>query len=834
MRALKTININRLTLREIYRSDRLVRLLPYLGGHNQFGVTGRELAEIFENSTILDRTTSERDRVYVANPNNRGGRFYTHQVQFLKSELRDYLFGNSSQIDVRNCNYSLLWSILCNLHDSPTMFSMIERVYESRDAFIDELSDELRATGWELDEGVSMHAHFKELLNAMVMGKSPNTWKSEVNFLGEVPSSLLTLERQLRDARRWCTQYELCRRFYPLDHESIDEFQLGVAVTFRVLQHLETYNMLVLISVLAARNITTTLWIFDAIEILGSYDGDDTDGFLGELRDELTMSGFDPFLRLRVVGKDFSRIETLLAEFDEFEAERVAQEAPPPLVDDDIAEAEVEQLSYYEQQRAIIQSWDGVDSKRIGLVKVMSPLRYFFRDMQGKHHALTRKELLDTFENYCEWTEKGSFILTWLKDHANATYSEAGIYPDRTQRSDQYNLYTGFDVEKWTLDDDDRSNSEFLALRDLYFEHLRSLVNNDEHFVWFDRWFAHMFQHPGKKVDVAGVWQSENEGNGKNLAETVIRTMLGDNMWFKTNDPDSEMFGTYNGKMENTFFGVLDESSVLKHASVEKFKNLISDTRISIRRMHTNHYESDDHNRFLLCTNVAQPVVISDSDRRFQISDSRTPKLERDRACAISSICTNHPVMRLIYEHYMAVEVPRDYDFARNRVLSERYMELKDKSVPHEVRFLHQYIRELYANPPSGSSPNWIQSLSSSSSMVMAAPPSTTVTRSLMELYRDYADYMKQCGLAESAVNRVVSIDFFGDRVIGTLHIPRNKYPISGEFSNVRGDASKNVDSECGIHYFLSNHRNKHYRKVIWYIDIARAVQFLDNKYPRL
>lgn len=838
-------------------------MVEFLGGRNSFGITGVELAEIFKDSTISGTNVSELDRLYVANPNNKGGRFYAKQVQFLKSELRDYLFGDSSQMDIRNCNYSLLWSILWNMHESTDRFYAIDRVYRERDLVIQEIANEMDIGGWVPSEGTSTHAQLKELLNAMVMGKSPTTWKTDLDYDGVIPQFLWTLDAQLKEARAWLSRHSLCQRFLRDADSELDEFQRAVSVTFRVLQHLESYNMLALIQSVSEYT-AVTLWVFDAIEIYGKYSGDDdTSEFLRELRPKLTASGFDHFLRLRFVDKDFSRIDGLLKDYrsmrespmSEAEIRRTRarsfadDDAPPylmlPIVPpaakpkrkyksaDKKADEAAELHDYYLEQRATIESWDGVDPKRVGLVKVVSPLRFYFRDMQGKHHALSRKELVDTFENYCMWSGKGSFISAWLKDHDNATFSESGVFPDRNQRPDQYNLYTGFDVEKWEISDDDRLDPELLSLRDLYFSHMQSLVNDEQHFQWFDRWFAHMFQYPGKKVDVAGVWQSENEGNGKNIAETVIRTMLGDGMWFKTNDPDSEMFGTYNGKMENTFFGVLDESSVLKRASVEKFKNLISDVRISIRRMHTNHYESDDHNRFLLCTNIAQPVVISDSDRRFQISDSASPRLDRDLACRLSSITSNKAVMRLIYEHYMSVEVDRDHDFSRSRVLSERYMELKDKSVPHEVRFLHQYLRDLQLNPPSASAPNWVSSASSSSVIPsIASPP--TVVRSLMELYRDYSEYMKQCGLADSVINHVVSIDYFGDRIIGTLHIPRSKFPLAGEFSNTRGDISKNVDSESGIHYFLSNHRNKYYRKVVWHFDVARAVRFLDTKYPRM
>lgn len=102
-----------LVLKEIVCRDRVELLKRFLSrGKNQFEIHSDDLDEIFmtDNELSDDQRISMKSRIYCQHIEKSGYRFYAKRVQFIKSEIRDYIFGESSRIDITNCNYSLLWS----------------------------------------------------------------------------------------------------------------------------------------------------------------------------------------------------------------------------------------------------------------------------------------------------------------------------------------------------------------------------------------------------------------------------------------------------------------------------------------------------------------------------------------------------------------------------------------------------------------------------------------------------------------------------------------------------------------------------------------------------
>jgi hypothetical protein len=147
-----------------------------------------------------------------------------------------------------------------------------------------------------------------------------------------------------------------------------------------------------------------------------------------------------------------------------------------------------------------------------------------------------------------------------------------------------------------------------------------------EHFL---NWLAVIMQH---KCMTGTAWVLHGTtGTGKGLLlRAILRPLLGAaNVSTKR---IREIDSQFNGYMENSFLVWVDEAEQndfnTKGAMNADIKNFITESPVSIRRMHTMPYEVPNYANWILSSNKGHIIQIDPEDRRFNVAAYQDQKLD--------------------------------------------------------------------------------------------------------------------------------------------------------------------------------------------------------------
>lgn len=170
-------------------------------------------------------------------------------------------------------------------------------------------------------------------------------------------------------------------------------------------------------------------------------------------------------------------------------------------------------------------------------------------------------------------------------------------------------------------------DADLAALPTPIIDHLLEHVMGPELVPHFINWLAHIYQ---KRTLPQTAWVLHGiQGTGKGiLFYHVLRPLLGEsNAQQHRMETLKESFNAY---MEESLLVVIDEAEVSdsgkQNSIMANLKNWITEKRVTIRRMRTDTYDVANHVGFIFCSNMPDPVVISATDRRFNVGVfQRTP-----------------------------------------------------------------------------------------------------------------------------------------------------------------------------------------------------------------
>lgn len=153
---------------------------------------------------------------------------------------------------------------------------------------------------------------------------------------------------------------------------------------------------------------------------------------------------------------------------------------------------------------------------------------------------------------------------------------------------------------------------------------LHSVLGNPSEAVLtsFVNWLAFIFQKR-QKATTAWVW-SGVEGTGKGMVvEHILQPLLGpDVVRTITFDLIESQFNAY---LENALLVVCNEASIdavkNNEALMMKLYHWITDSPVEIHAKNKNPVKRPSFTNFIFCTNGMRPVIVSGSNRRFNITD---------------------------------------------------------------------------------------------------------------------------------------------------------------------------------------------------------------------
>lgn len=257
---------------------------------------------------------------------------------------------------------------------------------------------------------------------------------------------------------------------------------------------------------------------------------------------------------------------------------------------------------------------------------------------KNSHFMYCKKDIIDEYAKYTFYIEdeKGNKkkinpFNIWLENINRRDIIGLKFDPSSEEDPNYYNLFKGFKYE--VTNDEDYTDIE------PYLFHLKDVwANGDEEtYEYILNWFAHIYQKPSERTDVAIVIPSETEGNGKNIVLKVHSKILG-NMYHSTADINS-IVGNFNPQAEGRLLLNLNECTWAgRKSQTGLLKALITEDTMTINQKNVKSYVIENYNNVIIFSNDENPIEIGKNNRRYYVLEIKEEKLEESKVKAILNV----------------------------------------------------------------------------------------------------------------------------------------------------------------------------------------------------
>jgi hypothetical protein len=245
------------------------------------------------------------------------------------------------------------------------------------------------------------------------------------------------------------------------------------------------------------------------------------------------------------------------------------------------------------------------------------------------------------------------FLPKWLDDIEMKTYDFVGVYPPPLVVPPRtLNMWSPFVAS--TYQGEYVKNPEAL---EMFKKHVLILCNNEQSVAnYFIHWLAQMFQFPAVKTRAITLISKEGAGKGRLL--DLIRLLMGDRKIFETAEPSKNVWGNFNGRMNDCFLVNLNEMCMKEADGAEgQIKRLITDKALEINKKGIDSYPIDSYHRFLITSNNDMPIKSKKDDRRnciIRSSDELIGNFQYFKE--FTTMMEDVDSRRTIYDYLMGIE----------------------------------------------------------------------------------------------------------------------------------------------------------------------------------
>jgi hypothetical protein len=211
-------------------------------------------------------------------------------------------------------------------------------------------------------------------------------------------------------------------------------------------------------------------------------------------------------------------------------------------------------------------------------------------ESQGKDGEIKRKKV-KTAQKWLEWESR--FELQKI-DYAPG---QPRIYDDH------WNTWKG-----WGCEPVKGSVAPWSALLDHIFK------ANKEARLWFERWAAYPFQHPGTKLFTNVLIWGTHHGTGKTLVGYTLRDIYGENA---VEISDENLQSAFNAWAQHRQFVVGEEiTGTDRRQDANRLKRMVTREQVEINTKYQPTYSVRDCINYYLTSNHPDTLFMDDTDRR--------------------------------------------------------------------------------------------------------------------------------------------------------------------------------------------------------------------------
>lgn len=299
--------------------------------------------------------------------------------------------------------------------------------------------------------------------------------------------------------------------------------------------------------------------------------------------------------------------------------------------------------------------------------------------------------------------KKKHFMDLWTDDEDIRLYDYIEFAPPPSKLyKDTYNLYNGLRAEK-DLQDIEVGNIDRI-LKHIYYLCGENQTNTD----YMLDMMASKVKYPGKLPGV-GIILKSIQGVGKNLlADFFGNHILGARYYLCDSNADT-FLGRFGCGLKNKLLCVMNEVSGKDTFGKDGIlKNFITDDKIRYEAKNVNHLHINNFAMIWFFTNNENPLPIEPTDRRlvaFECSAvQRTiPNYFED----LVKDMKDETIQKGFYDYLMNRDIEDDYNFEKNRPVTETYKIMKQNSIPVMIRFFKWYNEEKFKDENIKSKDLW-------------------------------------------------------------------------------------------------------------------------------
>eukprot|EP01040_Poterioochromonas_malhamensis_P006985 gene6985-7535_t len=294
-----------------------------------------------------------------------------------------------------------------------------------------------------------------------------------------------------------------------------------------------------------------------------------------------------------------------------------------------------------------------------------------------------------------------SFYQVWSEDPKMKEYKEVVFNYDKSKTKEhQFNLFKGFDVERYEMVNT-TDNNKLHVIKDglnVINEHIKILCNHNMDHVKLVKWFfAHMFKHPETLPSLCLVLISK-EGAGKDLLYEFIENMVGEAYTFNVDKLDG-IVGKFNSTFGGKILGVVNETDpVDSQMRRDNIKYVVTAKKVEIEGKHKDPVKTNNCCRLMFFANRLTAFPIEKGSRRpFIIYCSEEKLVEKIGAKAnkkyfdrLGEVINDKDVQKAFYNELMEIDVD-NFNF-REIDKSILHKQLEEVAKPPLAEFMGELI----------------------------------------------------------------------------------------------------------------------------------------------
>lgn len=319
--------------------------------------------------------------------------------------------------------------------------------------------------------------------------------------------------------------------------------------------------------------------------------------------------------------------------------------------------------------------------------KILNPLVWITTDLYGNKHFEKNGNIISKYIDWVEATENGqnmkftiwtqggnpkTFIENYILDPFKKSFQQLDFIPDISLCNEKtYNLFDGFNYEK--LKDyssyDETDHERFKKL----LNHFKFIVDDnsnkvDEYFKYLIQFFAHIILNPTQKSKVLITLKSK-EGYGKNiLTDFIGKEIMNPKYHLETRNAKKEIFGDFNGIMEDKLFVVFDETDPEESKYFyDKLKGEITNDSLVLKKKGIENTTIKSFTQYMATTNNELPFKLSKSNRRFVLFECTKNKPDHnyfDELAFGNNAIMKDPKVQKLFIDYLKNIYDKNFNFS--------------------------------------------------------------------------------------------------------------------------------------------------------------------------